>query len=84
MQAKDRDNANDAIIDFASDHMDIIFDRFNPALPPCFKEVKNKAETRKDPENENEHEKGNKSKKREKDQDAKQQRKQRGQPSDSG
>ncbi len=55
----------------------------SPTLPPCFKEVKNKAKTGKDPDNENENEKGKKSKKRKTDQDGKQQRKQGGQHSNS-
>ncbi len=81
MQARDRDDIEDDIIEFTSDHRDIVLDRFNPTLPPCFKEVKNKAETGKDPDNENKNKKGKKSKKRKMDQDEKQQRKQGGQPS---
>jgi hypothetical protein len=41
MQARDRDNIEDDIIEFTLDHRDIVLDRFNPTLPPCFKEVKN-------------------------------------------
>jgi hypothetical protein len=83
MQARDRDDIEDDIIEFTSDHRDILLDRFNPTLPPCFKEVKNKAETGKDPDNENKNKKSKKSKKRKTDQDGKQQRKQGGQPSNS-
>ncbi len=81
MQARDRDNIEDYIIKFTSNHRDIVLDRFNPALPPCLKEVKNKAKTGKDPDNENENKKGKKSKKCKTDQDGKQQRKQGGQHS---
>ncbi len=81
MQARDRDDIEDDIIEFTLDHRDIVLDRFNSTLPPCFKEVKNKAETGKDPDNENKNEIGKKSKKRKTDQDRKQQRKQGGQPS---
>ncbi len=83
MQARDRDNIEDDIIEFTSDHRDIVLNRFNSTLPPCFKEVKNKAETGKDPDNKNKNKKGKISKKRKTDQDRKQQRKQGGQPSNS-
>jgi hypothetical protein len=83
MQARDRDDIEDDIIEFTLDHRDIVLDRFNPTLPPCFKEVKNKAKTGKDPDNKNKNEMGKKSKKRKTDQDGKQQRKQGDQPSNS-
>jgi hypothetical protein len=81
MQARDRDDIEDDIIEFTSDHRDIVLNRFNPTLPLCFKQVKNKAETGKDPDNKNKNKKGKKSKKRKTDQDGKQQRKQGGQHS---
>ncbi len=81
MQARDRDGIEDDIIEFTLDHRDIVLDRFNSTLPPCFKEVKNKAKTGKDPDNKNKNKMGKKSKKRKTDQDGKQQRKQGGQPS---
>ncbi len=71
MQARDRDDIKDDIIKFTSDHRDIVLDRFNSTLPPCFKEVKNKAETEKDPDNKNKNKKGKKNKKRKTDQDRK-------------
>jgi hypothetical protein len=81
MQARDREDIEDDIIEFTLDHRDIVLNRFNPTLPPCFKEVKNKAKTGKDPDNKNKNKKGKNSKKRKTDQDRKQQRKQGGQHS---
>ena len=81
LQARDRDGVDNDLIEFTSNHKDIILDRFNSTLPSCFKEVTTKKATEKDPENESENEKGGKTnKKRKKDQDAKQLKKQGGQP----
>ena len=77
-QAKDREEVDDDLIEFTSDHKDIILNSFNPALPPCFKEVTKKEATENDQENNNDNEKSQKNKKRKKEHDAKQQKKQGG------
>ena len=71
LQARDRDDIDDNLIEFTSDHKDIILDRFNPTLPSCFKEVTKEVAMERGPENENELGRGGRTKKkRKKEQDA--------------